>query len=68
MLNPAKLLKIAEKNYGCYTGICANCGKIHSQVEPDASQYECENCGEYTVFGCENILIVDGHVKYLIED
>lgn len=38
-------------------GICLNCGFIQSGVEPDASGYRCENCGEATVDGVENTII-----------
>lgn len=34
-------------------GICYNCGNIQSGVEPDASMYRCENCGENKVYGIE---------------
>jgi predicted RNA-binding Zn-ribbon protein involved in translation (DUF1610 family) len=68
MLTPNKILELAENNYGYNTGICSSCGEIHSGIEPDAAQYECNNCGQYTVYGCENILIVDGHTELLNND
>jgi hypothetical protein len=41
-------------------GGCTACGNIqYGGVEPDAQQYECECCGEHTVFGLEELLIMD---------
>jgi hypothetical protein len=65
MLDPERILELAEENYGSSTGICAYCGAIHDGIEPDAAQYECEACGEFTVYGCENVLIVEGEVELL---
>lgn len=38
-------------------GICHNCGHIQSNVEPDARNYKCENCGDNAVFGIEQTVI-----------
>ena len=38
-------------------GFCTTCGCEHYGVEPDARRYECESCGERTVFGSEDLLI-----------
>jgi DNA-directed RNA polymerase subunit RPC12/RpoP len=40
-----------------YIGFCVNCGAEHYGVEPDASYYECDDCGERTVFGAQELLI-----------
>jgi hypothetical protein len=40
-------------------GICAACGNEQSGCEPDASNYECEACGENEVFGAELLLIMN---------
>jgi predicted RNA-binding Zn-ribbon protein involved in translation (DUF1610 family) len=38
-------------------GFCLNCGVEVEGVEPDACEYQCEACGEPTVFGCEELLM-----------
>ncbi len=38
-------------------GICLHCGIDVEGVEPDAREYECEACGETTVFGAEELLM-----------
>lgn len=45
-----------------YIGICLSCGEERDCCEPDAANYECENCGKNRVFGMENLLIM-GYVK-----
>lgn len=41
-----------------YTGFCRVCGAEHSECEPDAREYECdEGCGK-TVYGAEELLIM----------
>jgi hypothetical protein len=43
-----------EENDGC----CLACGEwSFGGVEPDASNYECENCGEEQVEGIMNLLM-----------
>ena len=34
-------------------GICLACGNEADGVEPDASAYKCEHCGEHSVYGAE---------------
>lgn len=38
-------------------GFCTSCGHEHEGIEPDASDYDCEACGEPTVFGAEELLM-----------
>jgi hypothetical protein len=38
-------------------GFCIKCGEEAYGVEPDAENYECESCGEFAVYGAEQILI-----------
>ena len=41
---------------GEYVGLCAACGYIQEGCEPDAHNYECENCGKRAVSGpCYNL-------------
>ena len=42
-----------------YCGFCLTCGDEAYQVEPDARKYKCESCGEYTVYGIDELLIMD---------
>ena len=41
-------------------GICHSCGFIQYGVEPDASNYKCDNCGKDEVFGIEETIIMLG--------
>lgn len=38
-------------------GFCLACGAESDSCEPDARNYECEDCGEKQVFGAEEILM-----------
>ena len=44
-------------------GFCIGCGEDAYGVEPDARRYECESCGEKTVYGLEE-LVMQGCVAY----
>lgn len=48
-----------EYNDGCenYQGICLSCGAFRDNVEPDAEEYECEECGAFEVMGLEQALL-----------
>ena len=39
-------------------GFCTECGCEHYGVEPDAREYECEECGADKVYGAEELLIM----------
>jgi predicted RNA-binding Zn-ribbon protein involved in translation (DUF1610 family) len=39
-------------------GLCVACGAEADGVEPDAERYECEACGEPSVWGAEQLLIM----------
>jgi Zn finger protein HypA/HybF involved in hydrogenase expression len=39
------------------TGFCLACGAEKDCCEPDARNYQCDECGEYQVLGAEEILI-----------
>jgi predicted RNA-binding Zn-ribbon protein involved in translation (DUF1610 family) len=41
-----------------YQGFCLSCGADAYSVEPDASNYTCETCGEDAVAGTENVLLM----------
>jgi hypothetical protein len=40
--------------------ICLTCGHEQDGYEPDTRRAECEDCGAHTVYGAEEILIMDG--------
>ena len=41
-----------------YIGFCTSCGGEQDDVEPDAEGCECESCGEHTVTGAEQLLLL----------
>jgi len=41
---------------GEYVGFCIACGADADCVEPDACEYECEECGHSSVFGAEELM------------
>ena len=41
-------------------GACRACGKIADGVEPDARKYKCVHCGEFKVYGLEDLAIMGG--------
>lgn len=57
-INLEKLVEAIEADDNL--GFCLNCGAEAFGVEPDARNYECEECGANKVFGAEEILIMQG--------
>lgn len=41
-----------------YVGLCRACGSERYDCEPDATNYECEECGERQVYGVPELLIM----------
>jgi hypothetical protein len=39
-------------------GICISCGDDADGCEPDARKYECEGCGEFAVYGAEELALI----------
>jgi predicted RNA-binding Zn-ribbon protein involved in translation (DUF1610 family) len=39
-------------------GFCLSCGAEAFGIEPDATKYTCEHCGEKEVYGTGSILIM----------
>jgi len=39
-------------------GFCVACGSERACCEPDACNYECEECGKRQVFGAEELLVM----------
>lgn len=54
--------KMTERTYRRmrdeYTGLCLACGAEKDSCEPDAEDYECDECGEERVYGIEQALIM----------
>jgi Zn finger protein HypA/HybF involved in hydrogenase expression len=50
-----------EQHMEEYDGFCLSCGEwSEGGVEPDAHDYECDNCGETAVCGAEDALLIWG--------
>jgi|TARA_R100000664_G_C2714047_1_gene109833 predicted RNA-binding Zn-ribbon protein involved in translation (DUF1610 family) len=49
-------LAMADSN----EGLCMSCGEVQAGVEPDATKYECECCGEREVYGSQEGLLIFG--------
>jgi len=60
ILNYEEVLDYTE----CYAGYCTDCNQITQDygVEPDAEKYSCLECGEHTVMGIENAILM-GHIS-----
>lgn len=54
-----EVFEVSEDDYheGCY-GICLSCGNVQEGCEPDAREYECQDCGEPEVYGLEEALMM----------
>jgi predicted RNA-binding Zn-ribbon protein involved in translation (DUF1610 family) len=39
----------------CTIGVCVSCNAVLEGVEPDATEYECDQCGKFTVYGLEEL-------------
>ena len=50
-----RIVKAVEEDNNM--GFCVSCGHDQRGVEPDAREYECEFCGEFKVYGAEEILM-----------
>lgn len=48
-------LEAGDIDYG--NGICVACGNVQEGCEPDAREYECEECGKPKVYGVEEAIL-----------
>jgi hypothetical protein len=57
-ITPERIEKAIESNMVDCTniGFCKACGAEQDGCEPDARNYECEECGKHQVFGAEELL------------
>jgi Zn finger protein HypA/HybF involved in hydrogenase expression len=63
-ITEADFLSLSED----HAGYCTKCEDItHDCCEPDARRYECPECGNKTVYGLEELLIM-GLVEFEDED
>ena len=44
-------------------GICLECGAEREMCEPDASHYDCEECGMNEVYGVQELLLM-GNIEF----
>ena len=57
-----KTIRMTEAEYleavfGCESlGRCLACGEKAYDVEPDARRYICDSCGEWQVYGLEELM------------
>ena len=42
-------------------GFCLSCGEEAMECEPDARAYECEVCGQRTVYGAAELLMMEAY-------
>ncbi len=55
-LTPQRILNAAEADD--YIGLCVACGAERYNCEPDARQYLCHECHDFTVYGAEELLVM----------
>lgn len=41
-----------------YSGFCTACGYQQDGCEPDAREYKCDHCGEHSVYGAEELVLM----------
>ena len=39
-------------------GVCTECGAERECCEPDAREYNCEDCGAMSVYGAQELLVM----------
>ena len=60
ILDPLEILQAAEDTmFGMENlGFCIACGGEHFSCEPDARNFECDECGEHQVFGAPELVLM----------
>ena len=60
IIDPQEVLDAAKESmFGMESiGFCIGCGAENYAVEPDARRYECEECGEYAVYGAPELVLM----------
>lgn len=41
-----------------YLGFCVACGAERGECEPDATEYPCHECEQFTVYGAEELVMM----------
>ena len=54
-ITTAQIIDAVERDDGA--GFCLACGEEAMYCEPDARKYECESCGEFKVYGAQELLL-----------
>jgi hypothetical protein len=68
-ITEARILEACERHMTSLDdpGFCLACGDEQNGCEPDARRYRCEACGEFQVYGAEELalrmIVVDYHTK-----
>ena len=44
-----------------YIGFCKSCGEEHHNCEPDMQREKCQSCGEFEVYGAEQLFIMGAY-------
>lgn len=57
-----------QEHCDSYNGVCIACSRVrYGNTEGDASDYECDYCGETKVIGIENALM-EGFIEFTGEE
>ena len=51
-------MEMIEEGIEEYLGFYTACGAGRDCCEPDATEYECDECGEFAVFGAEELIVM----------
>lgn len=53
--NQDKIFQLLEEDNNL--GLCVVCGEESEYIEPDACNYKCNNCENFSVFGASELLM-----------
>ena len=51
-------LEAIEEAMESYSGFCVQCGAEKDGCEPDARKYKCDACGQMSVYGAEELVVM----------
>jgi predicted RNA-binding Zn-ribbon protein involved in translation (DUF1610 family) len=51
-------LEQIEEAMESYIGFCVDCGAERETCEPDACKYDCPECGNLSVYGAEELIVM----------
>ena len=58
MKKPTFSLEEIQQAIDDHNGFCIKCRYEQEGVEPDAREYECDECGENAVYGAEELVVM----------